>query len=119
LEDALEERLSGVGLSQAKLKVLTSLVQAGEPLALRELAARNKCVRSNVTQLVDRLEAEGLVRRIDDPNDRRSVRAEITAAGIDRQGRGELLVASQEAEFAARFSADQRKALAALLGIGG
>lgn len=117
LEDELEERLAGVSLSRAKLKVLTTLVRAGEPIALRELADRIQCVRSNVTQLVDRLEAEGLVRRVDDPDDRRSVRAEITREGRERQARGESLVASQEAEFAARFSTSQRRLLTELFGI--
>jgi DNA-binding MarR family transcriptional regulator len=36
------------------------------------------CVRSNITQLIDRMQAEGLVRRIPDPQDRRSVRAALT-----------------------------------------
>jgi len=116
LEDALEERLAGVGLSRAKLKLLTTLVRVDEPIALCDLAERIRCVRSNVTQLVDRLEAEGLVRRVDDPDDRRSVRAEITPEGRDRQGRGELLEASQEAEFAARFTTDQRRLLVDLFG---
>ena len=34
-----------------------------------------------MTQLVDRLEADGLVRRVADPTDRRSVKAEITDEG--------------------------------------
>lgn len=69
------------GLSMAKYFVLQALAEAGEPLTLTELAAGQHCVRSNITQLVDRLEADGLVKRVDDPADRRTIRASLTASG--------------------------------------
>src|SRR3981189_515570 len=72
LESRLEARLSDVGLSLAKLAALNRLTEAGESLPLGQLAERLSCVKSNVTQLVDRLEADGLVSRTADPNDRRS-----------------------------------------------
>ena len=74
LEGRLEEAMADVGLSTARFGVLAQLAEAGEPLPLGVLAERLSCVRSNVTQLVDRLEADGLVRRVPDPSDRRSVR---------------------------------------------
>jgi DNA-binding MarR family transcriptional regulator len=61
IEKRLEDALAGVGLSLAKFGALTFLVRAGEPLSLSECAAKMTCVRSNITQLVDRLEADGLV----------------------------------------------------------
>ena len=67
LETRLEEVLSKVELSPPKYGALNQLVQAGKPLMLGELAARLTCVRSNITQLVDRLEADGLVERVEDP----------------------------------------------------
>src|ERR1044071_8477254 len=81
LEDKLEETLNKVGLSTPKYSVLNELSSAGNPLSLSDLAARLSCVRSNMTQLVDRLEGDGLVRRVDDPEDRRSVKAAITGVG--------------------------------------
>jgi len=63
-------------------------VEADEPVPLGELAARCSCVRSNITQLVDRLEADKLVRRVDDAADRRSLRAAITPLGRERQAAG-------------------------------
>src|SRR4051812_41696848 len=71
LEDRLEDALGSVGLSSAKYAVLNELVGAGQPLALSELASRLSCVRSNMTQLVDRLEGDGLVQRVQCPSDRR------------------------------------------------
>lgn len=88
VEAQIETALSEHGLSMAKLNVLTKLVEAGEPLTLGEIAARVNCVRSNVTQLVDRLEADALVRRVDDSADRRSIRAELTQEGRSRQAAG-------------------------------
>src|SRR5438046_10142909 len=81
--EAVEARLeAAVGpLSLAKLGVLRPLVEAKQPLPLSELAEREHCVRSNITQLVDRLEKEGLVRRRAHPSDRRGVLAALTPAG--------------------------------------
>ena len=67
IQERLERALEGVGLSSAKYQALEALAQARAPLTLGELAGRLRCVRSNITQLVDRLEADGLVRRVDDP----------------------------------------------------
>lgn len=64
------------------------LVESDKPLSLGEIANRLACVRSNVTQLVDRLESDGLVRRQADPSDRRSIGAVVTVEGRERQKLG-------------------------------
>src|SRR5438552_7259462 len=51
------------------------------PISMRELAERLKSDPSNVTGLIDRLEARGLVERRPDPNDRRIKGLALTAAG--------------------------------------
>src|SRR6266852_677730 len=51
------------------------------PISMRELAERLKSDPSNVTGLIDRLEARGLVERRADPNDRRIKGLALTAAG--------------------------------------
>src|SRR5438093_9057949 len=81
LEDRVEAKLAAVGLSLAKLAALRRLSEAGDSLPLGQLAERLACVKSNVTQLVDRLEADGLVSRAADANDRRSRLAVLTDAG--------------------------------------
>jgi len=100
VEQRLEEALTQVGLSLAKFGALTHLVEAGEPLSLSECATKMTCVRSNITQLVDRLEADGLVRRVEDPKDRRAVRAAVTPLGAERQAAGAREVARVQAELA-------------------
>lgn len=107
IEDRIETALGTVGLSIAKHSALSRLSEAGEPLTLSELAERLSCVRSNITQLVDRLEADGLVRRVADPDDRRSVRAELTDLGLERQVAGTREVTRIHSEIAERLqSAD-------------
>lgn len=96
MEQRLEIALEKIGLSLAKFGALTHLVEAGEPLSLSECAKRMTCVRSNITQLMDRLEADGLVRRVDDPQDRRAIRAELTAKGVERQVTGARVVAKAQ-----------------------
>ncbi len=74
-----EEAAAGHALTgaQAKLLGLLSL----EPLPMRKLANRLKCEPSNVTGIVDRLEARGLVERRPDPADRRVKLAVATEEG--------------------------------------
>jgi DNA-binding MarR family transcriptional regulator len=115
IETRLEQGLATVGLSPAKHAVLSQLARAGEPLTLSELAARVCCVRSNMTQLVDRLEAEGLVRRVDDPADRRIVRAAITPLGKEREAAGAEQVRQIQSEFAAALREGDRAALERVL----
>ena len=116
---ALEERLEGalgeVGLSSPRLSVLTELVKSQSPLPLSELAAKLSCVRSNITQLVDRLEADGLVRRVHDAADRRSIRAELTPVGRERQAAGAERLALVQAELAGRLRGIDGSALQQVL----
>jgi DNA-binding MarR family transcriptional regulator len=111
VEERLEGALGAVGLSIAKYGVLQLLAEAGEPLTLSELAERSSCVRSNITQLVDRLEAEGLVQRVDDHDDRRVIRARLTRAGVDRHAAGTGAFAGVQAEVESAVSSTDRAAL--------
>ncbi len=116
VEQRVEAAMEEVGLSSAKFSALTHLVDAGEALSLSECAKRMTCVRSNITQLMDRLEAEGLVRRVDDPNDRRGVRASVTPLGIERQAAGAKQMAQVHKEFAKTLAGADRDALVRVLG---
>lgn len=63
--------------AQARVLALLSL----EPLPMRHIARTLKCEPSNVTGIIDRLEARGLVERRPDPTDRRVKVAATTATG--------------------------------------
>jgi len=116
LESRVEAQLSEVGLSLAKLAALHHLTQAGESLPLGQLAERLACVKSNVTQLVDRLEADGLVSRTSDPNDRRSRIAVLTEAGKAAYAKGNAIQMRAEKELFAVLNTAETETLHALLG---
>ena len=115
LEGRLEAALEPLGLSLAKFGVLSTLVASKEPLPLRLLAEQCACVRSNITQLVDRLEADKLVRRADDPKDRRSILAELTSEGRSRHASAQRALEAAEMEVFAPLPERQRKTLVELL----
>src|SRR5438093_12172006 len=115
LECRLEERLASVGLSIAKLLALCRLADAGGSLPLGQLADRLACVKSNITQLVDRLEADGLVARQSAPNDRRTRLAVMTAAGRKAWKQGVSIQEEGERELFKKLTRAEARQLAALM----
>jgi DNA-binding MarR family transcriptional regulator len=71
------------GLSEGRLGVLFRLYRCG-PTPLGDLATELDSTPRNITGLVDHLERDGLVERVPDPDDRRSVRARLTDTGRTR-----------------------------------
>ncbi|MFD2689310.1 MarR family winged helix-turn-helix transcriptional regulator [Streptomyces phyllanthi] len=106
-EAAAEHALTG---AQARLLSLLSL----EPLPMRRLAQKLKCEPSNVTGIVDRLEARGLVERRPDPSDRR-----VKLAAATQEGRQLARSLRDSLDFAreplAGLSREERLALRGLL----
>lgn len=115
IESRLDAALDAHGLSIAKLEVLRQLVQVGQPFPLGQLAERLACVKSNVTHLVDRLEANGLVRRVPDPQDRRVIQVVITDEGRRRYEAGVQTEATIARELLAGLSFQEQQALFGLL----
>ena len=64
------------------------LLQLGDPVPMGQLAERLDCDPSNITGMVDRLHARGLLERQADEADRRVKHLALTSAG--RQLRSEL-----------------------------
>jgi len=115
LESRVEAKLSEIGLSLAKLAALHRLSEAGESLPLGQLAERLSCVKSNVTQLVDRLEADGLVARAADANDRRSRLAVLTDAGRSAYEKGRRIQLDAEEALFGALTAEESATLHTLL----
>ena len=115
LESRVENRLGEVGLSLAKLAALRRLAEAGGSLPLGQLADRLSCVKSNVTQLVDRLEADGLVSRTADTADRRSRLAVLTDTGRAAHVRGAAILEAADRELFGSLTRDEADHLHALL----
>jgi DNA-binding MarR family transcriptional regulator len=77
----LQERWAdGHGLSEGRMGVMFRLFRCGAT-PLGDLAEDLDTTPRNVTGLVDHLERDGLVERLPDPDDRRSVHARLTEAG--------------------------------------
>lgn len=75
--DRLRSALAGVlGLGHSELDALEYLESLGS-LTQRDLGARLLLTSGAVTQLVDRLERHGLVRRVPHPTDRRATLVEL------------------------------------------
>jgi DNA-binding MarR family transcriptional regulator len=107
--------LQPIRLTCAQHLVLKLLIEAGEPLPLGQLAEKLHSVRSNVTQMIDRLAAEGLVERIFDATDRRRVLAQITEEGRCRFEAATQLEYQVEQELHTHFSQQERNQLVSLL----
>jgi DNA-binding MarR family transcriptional regulator len=115
LESRTEMKLAEVGLSLPKLAALGRLADAGGSLPLGQLAERLACVKSNVTQLVDRLEVDGLVSREADPNDRRSRLAVLTETGREAYVRGSEIHRQTERELFSALTPQEAEQLHMLL----
>lgn len=82
----LSERLDLIALEYGLAhagdhEVLALVLASPDGLTQTDLANALRLSKSGVSGAVDRLEADGLIRRQVDANDRRSFRLEITAAG--------------------------------------
>ncbi|MGW1198293.1 MarR family winged helix-turn-helix transcriptional regulator [Streptomyces sp. NPDC002536] len=99
-------------LTGAQARVLALLSR--EPLPMRRIAQQLKCEPSNVTGIVDRLEARGLVERRPDPDDRR-----VKLAAVTEEGRATAARLRASLHFAreplAELSAAERASLRDLL----
>jgi DNA-binding MarR family transcriptional regulator len=76
----MERSVDRYGLSEGRMQVLMRLRHQGD-CPLGALADAMHVSARNVTGLVDHLERDGLVSRVPDTDDRRSVRAHLTEEG--------------------------------------
>jgi DNA-binding MarR family transcriptional regulator len=84
LAEPFDRLLKAHGISEAKYNVLRILRGAGgEGLPSLEIGVRMIQRVPDVTRIVDRLEADGFVRRARTNKDRRVVRVQITTKGSD------------------------------------
>lgn len=101
---------AGQALGHGHLSTLGTLSK-NRPLRLGELAAREVVSAPSMTRTVSDLERRGLVRRLSDPDDKRSVLVELTEKGEEmvseaRSHRAELLAAMLD-----QLSARERRRL--------
>jgi DNA-binding MarR family transcriptional regulator len=82
---AMERWADRHGLSEGRFQILVRLQHVPDGrCTMGDLAAMLDVSPRTITGLVDNLVRDGLVRRVDDTNDRRSVYAEVTEQGRER-----------------------------------
>jgi DNA-binding MarR family transcriptional regulator len=116
LTRSIEEALAPTGVSGPKFNVLMELAASPEgALPLSEVARRLLKSPPNVTALMDRLEADGWVRRRRQGQDRRVVMAEITDEGWEALRLAAPMVFEAERRLLSCLSQARRRDLARLL----
>jgi len=81
LRERLAVTIAAFDLSLPQAHAL-QVLEPGRPLPMRDLALRLHCDASNITGIVDRLEARGLVERQPAPGDRRVKALVVTDKGV-------------------------------------
>ena len=103
-----EQIKADASLSPPQLWFLKRLYDAGAPQPISFFADGVYSNRSNASQMIDRLEADGLVYRISNPRDRRSVLVELTDAGVERMHHAEASHMQLARELLAPLSDEER-----------
>jgi DNA-binding MarR family transcriptional regulator len=113
----LEETAGEHGLTHGEWNVLGSLFRAGEPhrRSPGKLADQCECSSGAMTNRLDRLEEQGHIRRLRDPDDRRGVLVEMTPKGRKVWTDSVTAGARKEAGIAEVLSEREKKQLNALL----
>jgi DNA-binding MarR family transcriptional regulator len=106
----LNELLGPLGLTFPRYEalMLLSFTRAGA-LPLGKVGERLQVHRTSVTNIVDKLEADGLVRRVPHEADRRTTLAEITTQGRDVAGRATVLLNADAFGLAALDDGEQEQ----------
>jgi DNA-binding MarR family transcriptional regulator len=116
LRRMLDETLEEHDLSYGEWLVLGALTRAeGRRRSAGDLAGIAELSSAAMTNRLDRLEEAGLVRRVRDADDRRSVQVELTAAGRRLYGRSVETQAAKESIVAAALSPREQTQLNDLL----
>lgn len=116
---ALLERVQKVcrqyGLTLSIANVLAIIDGADEPLAPCTIQKRLLVTGGAVTQMLDALEQRNLIRRVANPNDRRSVLIEITAEGQRLRRESEPELNRRDEVWMAGLEPDEQAQLVVLL----
>ena len=115
--DRATDALTAVDLNLWEYDVLSALCRQGEPFRLTasELSFENRLSTGAMTNRIDRLEARELVRRLADPDDRRSVHIELTTKGRELMSKAVELRLDAAEDSLQRLARNDRQALTMLL----
>jgi DNA-binding MarR family transcriptional regulator len=117
LDRGLNANFARYGLNRTAWDVLASLRRIGAPYRRSPTDLYRAVMRTSgaMTHIVDRLERDGLVERIPDPDDRRGVLVGLTRRGRTLIGRIAPSHLATERRMLSALTAEERKELARLL----
>lgn len=113
----VEKTFLELGLSSASFDVLAALRRSGEPYQLSpgDLLATMMVTSGTMTNRIDQLERAGLVERLTNPQDRRSVLIALKPKGLDLVERAVTAHVANQHRLVAPLEPDERQALDAIL----
>lgn len=117
VNQSMEETLATYELDRRSFQLLGKLRRHGAPyrVSAGKLAAELRLSSGAMTNRLDRMEAAGLVRRLQDPNDRRGTLIEPTEAGHKAWDETVGEAARREASFSSVLTAAEKEQLHDLL----
>jgi DNA-binding MarR family transcriptional regulator len=112
-----EQWLKPAGLTFESFSLIVTLRRSGPPYELNPTALYRESLLSSgaITNRIDRVEREGLVKRLPDPNDRRGTIVRLTAKGRSLADRAIKLHFEALTETLSALNRAERDQLAALL----
>ncbi|NIM49489.1 MAG: MarR family transcriptional regulator [Gemmatimonadales bacterium] len=117
IRNSVKDALAPFRLDPWGFDVLAALRREGEPFAMSPTELRRATILSSgaMTNRIDRLEHQGLVERVPDPDDRRGVKVRLTSVG--QQLIDEAVVSRLEAadQLISHLTAQEQRTLADLL----
>ena len=105
---------AGSDLTATQSEVIEVLVHQG-PMSQTELGAQLVCTKGNVSRLLDRMQAKGLLRRDPDPASRRRVVISLTEAGSAAYQAAEPVLEALLTTIRDLYQEDEAAQLTALL----
>lgn len=117
LEKHRESVLADYGLAVWSFDMLATLRRQGPPYQLKPTDLYDLLMLSSgaMTNRIDRLEKEGLVARLRDPDDRRSVSVQLTPKGIELTDTVMPVLFERENQFLEQFTKTETQTFTKLL----
>ena len=109
-----KEEFDGYDITTQQFGLLGFLWQE-DGLSQAELSTRSQIDRTTMGGLIDRLEKEGLVRRLADPDDRRAYRICLTSKGKSLEDELCTIAVRSQNRFTAALTEDELETLKKLL----
>ncbi|PFH08500.1 DNA-binding MarR family transcriptional regulator [Collimonas sp. PA-H2] len=106
--------LRALGFSMGQLPVLVALKTSGA-LSQAELARIAQVEQPSMAQLLNRMERDGLVQRVPNPEDKRSQLVSLTSDASERMPKGKAVMEAASRQALTGFTKEERDQLMALL----